>query len=284
MSLCRNLLVTVAAFLANADTFAAANNVRYTNVGLPESPLAARPLVARSVRVDKTVHADEDGDNISDFEERAGGLSSKVSNIFSKFTSKESQVARWAEVQKSDDFVKEKLKLKGLSGDALKLHKNYEYFDQFKRITEMDRLNGWLKKEVPTYGVWVELRLGNVHTMEQIAKAMHSDAFRIYTRYVEMFDNRVTWNAFIDKKPVPVVSSDATSAEKTSRTVNWVATNRPEAYVKMALGLDKLPPTALAKSENYQFYQLFLQASQNEIKAGAQVRFFFAICEKSCWY
>ncbi|OWZ05604.1 RxLR effector protein [Phytophthora megakarya] len=78
---------------------------------------------------------------------------------------------RWADADKSDDFVKQKLKLNGLSGDALKSNKNYKYFKQFVDIKEGNQRDVWLKQEVSTSDVWTKLGFGNVKTQEELTKA-----------------------------------------------------------------------------------------------------------------
>ncbi|OWY97285.1 RxLR effector protein [Phytophthora megakarya] len=116
----------------------------------------------RSLRVNTRDEAGGDVDNT--LEARTGNLISKVSDFL-----KRDNVIRWAEAGKTDDFVKEKLKLNGLSGNALIQHKNYQYFENFVMFKRSNQLTAWQTTDTPTYAVWRELGLGNVNTWDDFS-------------------------------------------------------------------------------------------------------------------
>ncbi|KAL3663404.1 hypothetical protein V7S43_011809 [Phytophthora oleae] len=233
MGYCRFLLLTALALLISAD-FTASTAPRLNSNG-------------RALRVTKE----------EDDEERAG-LAAKLSDLITKFSSKEQQVVRWADAQKTDEFVLDAFKLKGLTGDRLKLNKNYKYFEQFKKIKESDQITAWIKAETSTSAVWRTSGLGNVRTIDEILAVEPTEAFQMYTRFLERYDSAVILKAHKAKTPIPVISDDLTWAEKTVRAANWVATGRSRAFAKAALGLDKLTPAELAKTKNFEFYLIFL--------------------------
>ncbi|OWZ01355.1 RxLR effector protein [Phytophthora megakarya] len=177
------------------------------------------------------------------------------------FRSKNSLVERWVKADKSDEFVLTKLKLNGLTGNALKTSKNYVYFEHFLKMRDTNRVNTWLAKNVPTYDVWKTLGFDHVRTFMDMKKIAHTDAYQLYLRYAHAFDDHANTN-FIQNKVAPtVISSDASWAEKISRTSAWITAGRSEAYVKTVLGLDKLPLNGRYVSTNYQFYMYFQLAT-----------------------
>ncbi|KAG1709931.1 hypothetical protein DVH05_016945 [Phytophthora capsici] len=128
-------------------------------------------------------------------EERAG-LGAKLSDLITKFSSKENQAVRFADAQKTDEFVLEAFKLKGLTGTQLRLNKNYKYFEQFKRVKESNQITAWLKAETSTSSVWRASGLGNVRTIDDILAVEPTDAFQVYMRFLERYDAGVSLKAY----------------------------------------------------------------------------------------
>ncbi|OWZ05068.1 RxLR effector protein [Phytophthora megakarya] len=177
----------------------------------------------------------------------------------------ESKVVRWADADKSDDFVKQKLKLNGLSGDALKSNKNYKYFKQFVDIKEGNQRDVWLKQEVSTSDVWTKLGFGNVKTQEELTKASGTDAFQVYLRYADSVDNRAVAKSYNKEEIVPVISVDSSWAEKKARMESWVKANKPAAYVMMVLGLHDLSPAAVKSNKNLKLFAEYLQTNKKSL-------------------
>ncbi|OWY96513.1 RxLR effector protein [Phytophthora megakarya] len=177
------------------------------------------------------------------------------------FRSKNSLVERWVKADKSDEFVLKKLKLTGLAGNALKRNKNYVFFENFVKMRDTNRVNTWLANDVPTYDVWKTLGFDHVRTMKDLGKIGDSDAYKLYMRYAYAFDDRVH-TKFDQNNVIPtVISSEASWAEKLSRTATWITKVRSDTYVKMALGLNNLPKDGKELSTNYQFYMYFKLAT-----------------------
>ncbi|OWZ03517.1 RxLR effector protein [Phytophthora megakarya] len=183
MGLYLPVVVILVALLANIDTL-------------------SNGVLAKSLRANKS------DEGRSEIEARGGGVVSKVLNYF-----KDNNF-------KSDDFVKGKLKLKGLSGDELTGHKNYKYFQKF---VESNQLDVWMKADTSTIAVWKELGLGNVNTWDDLMKAVDTDAFNLYQRYADSFEN----NAFIEGR-------------ENSKNGELEKSYKPELLVMTTLGIDKL--------------------------------------------
>ncbi|OWZ18212.1 RxLR effector protein [Phytophthora megakarya] len=162
---------------------------------------------------------------------------------------------RWAEAGKSDDFVKKQLKLRGLSGDALKAHKNYNYFERFEGRRDVIRLERWMTTEASTYSVWTQQGLGYINTWDDLKKAMDTDAFKLYMSYGKYFDTIAHLNMAI--KPVPVIGSDASWMEKVVRILSWKHTDKPEEYVMKILGFDKFSLETLQANKHGETFLLF---------------------------
>ncbi|OWY93916.1 hypothetical protein PHMEG_00036509, partial [Phytophthora megakarya] len=192
------------------------------------------------------------GDDRRHTDERAGSFVSKVSNLL-----KDHNSIRWADAFKSDDFVKEKFKLTGLSGVALTGHKNYKYFEKFVEIKKLNQLDAWMKADRSTFAVWRELGLGSINTWDDLMNAAHTDAFKLYQRYASSSDNYAVINAGLYGKPIPVWSSDTSWTERIARMVSWKANNKGEPQIMLLLGFDKFSPAALEANQNAKTYLIY---------------------------
>ncbi|KAK1943322.1 hypothetical protein P3T76_004718 [Phytophthora citrophthora] len=242
MHYCHVLLLTTLMLLVSADSTAS-------------TALRLNSSDRRALRVTNENH----------IEERAG-LGSKLTDLITKFSSKERQAVRFADAQKTDEFVLEAFKLKGLTGVRLKLDKNYKYFEQFQKVKESNQITAWIKAETPTSAVWRTSGFGNVRTIDDILAVEPTEAFQLYSRFLERYDSAVILKAHKNKTPIPVISDDLTWAEKTVRVANWVGTNRSSAFAKAALGLDNLTPAEIMKAKNYEFYLMFLQGRLKQLE------------------
>ncbi|OWY92780.1 RxLR effector protein, partial [Phytophthora megakarya] len=151
---------------------------------------------------------------------------------------------------KSDDFVKQKLNLYGLSGHALTEHTNYKLFEKFVRIKQANQLNAWKEADASTFAVWRDLGLGDINTWDDLMRAADTDAFKLYQRYADSFDNTAVIKAAFERKDVPVLTSDTSWTERIARMVNWKANEKSESYVMTTLGFDKLSPAELEANKN----------------------------------
>ncbi|OWZ05067.1 Avirulence (Avh) protein [Phytophthora megakarya] len=154
MGLYLTVVVVVVAHLVNVGTLSTGVLAQLT----PNPHHLTHSIVSGTDIIEqRSLRVNERDEGRSDSEERAGTLISKVSNYF-----KDNNVIRWADKHKSDDFVKGKLKLNGLSGDALTGHKNYKFFEKFVFLKEYNRLRAWEKAGASTFAVWTELGLGTI--------------------------------------------------------------------------------------------------------------------------
>ncbi|KAK1943321.1 hypothetical protein P3T76_004717 [Phytophthora citrophthora] len=234
MHYCHVLLLTTLMLLVSADSTAS-------------TALRLNSSDRRALRVTNENH----------IEERAG-LGSKLTDLITKFSSKERQAVRFADAQKTDEFVLEAFKLKGLTGVRLKLDKNYKYFEQFQKVKESNQITAWIKAETPTSAVWRTSGFGNVRTIDDILAVEPTEAFQLYTRFLIQYDDAMTAKALRTNTPIPVISDDLTWAEKTVSVATWVGADRSRAFAKAALGLDNLTPAEMVKAKNFEFYYSFL--------------------------
>ncbi|EGZ13781.1 hypothetical protein PHYSODRAFT_513852, partial [Phytophthora sojae] len=162
----------------------------------------------------------------------------------------------------TEDYVKKALKMEGLSGTALTSHKNYNLLVKYVDTAEMYRLNKWARGGFPTYDIWVELGLGRVTSLAQIEQVKNTNAYRIYKRYVNAFDDSVISTMGSGYHLPKLVSDKATPAEMTARAQIWAEAGRSDDYVMMMLGLTGLKGAKLARNRNYPYYTEFLAKRQ----------------------
>ncbi|KAG7400353.1 hypothetical protein PHYBOEH_006110 [Phytophthora boehmeriae] len=147
--------------------------------------------------------------------------------------------------------------MEGLTGDLLKAHKNYKYFEKFVAKDESYRLNDWLKQELPTYNVWVILGLDDIPALT----VKQTEEFQTYSKYVKLFDDDVLrWKNTPYRVPT-TIARDASTVEMMAKTEIWAKSKQSPEFVKKMLGLDKLSGAALLKHDDYKYYQDFLMLS-----------------------
>ncbi|OWZ21357.1 LOW QUALITY PROTEIN: Voltage-gated potassium channel subunit [Phytophthora megakarya] len=214
--------------------------------------------------IDKRIlRVDNSGDGRGNTEERVGNIFSKVSNYF-----KNNNAIRWADAFKSDDFVKEKFKLTGLSRTytAQKL----QALEKFVKIKKSNQLDAWLKADKSTIAVWRELGLGSINTWDDLMNAADTDAFKMYQRYADSFDNNAVINTAFKGKPIPVWSSDTSWTERIARMVSWKANKKMEGHIMLMLGFDKFSVDALEANQNAKTYLIYWLLKHDDSLNGAQ--------------
>ncbi|OWZ05125.1 hypothetical protein PHMEG_00022843, partial [Phytophthora megakarya] len=142
----------------------------------------------------------------------------------------------------------------------------------FVSSKQQNQIRAWEKTETSTFAVWREVGLGNINTWDDLMNAADTDAFKLYQRYADSFDNRAFLNVvFAGNKPVPVLSTDTSWTERMARMVNWKVNNKHEDYVMAALGFDKLSPAALEANRNDKtFLMYWLLKNDNTLNAAQQ--------------
>ncbi|OWZ05465.1 hypothetical protein PHMEG_00022443 [Phytophthora megakarya] len=101
--------------------------------------------------------------------------------------------------------------------------------------------------------------------------AADTDAFKLYQRYADSFDNHALINAVIENKPMPVLSIDTSWTERIARMVNWEANNKAEVYVMGALGFHILSPAAIEANRNDKTFLVYwLLKNDNTLNAAQQ--------------
>ncbi|KAI9984546.1 hypothetical protein PInf_005904 [Phytophthora infestans] len=198
-------------------------------------------------------------------EGRGGG---KLSDYFGKSGGMKKKMLHWARAGKADDFVIENLNLKGLSGHALKSNKNYKHFEQFQEAL----LDISLKKMTPTSDIWRRMGLEKLKTIDDVEAAQSTDAFLLYVRYARHFDAAALKNNIKHKTAIPVISDDVTFAEALARLTVWKMDDRPANYVKAALRLDNLSPTALLERQYFDLYVNFFKGKAIRMYRGGETK------------
>ncbi|KAL3663397.1 hypothetical protein V7S43_011804 [Phytophthora oleae] len=241
------VLAAVVAFLATLDA---------------SSVLVQAASNGRSLRIATALEQDE---------ERAG-LLAKIRTTFSK----KARVDAWVQAEKSDDFVKEALKLDDVADDLLATKKNFKYYKRFVEKAEAKKINDWLIGDAPIYNAWVKLGLGS---FDDIEKAKRTGAFKTYAKLVREYDDQAIsmWREY--KIPVPVAKATS-PIEMNVRMDILAATKRGDDYVKQVLGLDKLTGTALMSHANYQYFQHYQRAAKRLKKGGKTLNRLTTITER----
>jgi hypothetical protein len=252
MRLCRVLVVALAALLATTDALAASQR---STLGLPELPLSGHLAgdganKARSLRTDK---ADEE-----------------------RGVWKHVKVRWWLETEKSDEYVKKALKLNDLKGTLLTSNKNYKYYKYFVKKSEEYLRNKWLRNDLTTYQAWEKVGLKNFRSLDDLEKAKTTDAFQVYSRYVNEFDDNVLYTLKAGyRPPALMVSRTAPAAEMRARTEIMAKADRSDYYAKLALGMTEtgkpktvLEGTVLTGHKDYKYFTFFLKEKARLTEAG----------------
>ncbi|KAJ8531912.1 hypothetical protein ON010_g14050 [Phytophthora cinnamomi] len=141
------------------------------------------------------------------------------------------KVNKLAKSGKSDDFVKQKLKLDGLSDEALVASPQFKYYMKFWLKTEKERLKKWLEDGLPPYEAWANLGLERMDS----AKREQSATYKAYMRYTQLFDDGV-FERF--KRSEVLVAMIGPYPEESNALVRfWVKEKRPWYYVKAVCDL-----------------------------------------------
>ncbi|KAE9324990.1 hypothetical protein PF008_g16976 [Phytophthora fragariae] len=190
------------------------------------------------------------------------------------------RVNYWIKAGKSESDVKKALKLEGMPEDVLKASPEYLYYQKLMLKTGrgapvLDRgksavsklktsvasddeisqkLDEWMatgSQGLYTWNAWLKLGLKNI---KNAAERQNSDAYKIYMRYAEMYDNRL-YQRFKNGDDYQVVVGPY-SEETTALVHMWAQAQRPDLYVIRMLGLSGKSDEKIFSNE---YYQLFLR-------------------------
>ncbi|OWZ16919.1 RxLR effector protein [Phytophthora megakarya] len=255
-SICIVLLLGINTYSSGAVAEAVSRSLRFSHCCSSTASSGFNINGRSSLRVnenDKT----EKGPNDT-YEERTSDIFSKLLRWLDKILGKNRQMRRWADLGKSNDFVKQKLKLNGLSGSALEQHRNYHLFENFIKITEA---------KTSTSDVWKNLGLEKIKTWEDLVKAVETENVQVFLRYANSFDDRAIRNVNKENKPVPVIS-DASWTEKMARMMSWLVNGKSEEYVMKALGFNTLSRVELDTNKNSEVFLVFwFVKNKNSLKS-----------------
>ncbi|KAG7394164.1 hypothetical protein PHYBOEH_005583 [Phytophthora boehmeriae] len=197
-------------------------------------------------------------DSVVDAEER--GAMSTLTKKFSELKTKAVNSVKtswWASIEKSDDAIKQKLGLTGLSGSKLTSHPNYKVYLQFRYKAEGKMMSRMLDNEVSPSVYWSELGLTTgVLTKAQFTNLKSTDEFKSYMRYAEKYDDAIYHNK--NSLFEPPIHMGGHHAELSAKAEMWAHAKRPRWYVKEMLGLDNLPRAQQKVDEDYKYYLEFV--------------------------
>ncbi|POM74916.1 Avirulence protein (Avh) [Phytophthora palmivora] len=148
----------------------------------------------------------------------------------------------WREMGKSDEYVKKKLGLQGLSGEELTSHKNYPRFVKHLDTVEKHKLWDIARGGFSTYSK------GN------------TEAFRIYKRFVGIFDENMDNTLHSGYKPPKKIDKNATPIEMYARAQVWAESKTDDVYVRMILGLENVKNDKLVMKPTYKYYKHYRDA------------------------
>ncbi|RLN52046.1 hypothetical protein BBJ29_010060, partial [Phytophthora kernoviae] len=159
---------------------------------------------------------------------------------------------------KSDDYVLNKLGLAGLTGKKLTEHPNYKSFVWYSYKAEGYKLNGWLRKDLPTFNAWKTLGLENkVALGVPIGTIMKTKEYGTYERYVGQFDKNVLINLKAGYTPKNQIPRLASETEMAAKARIWAENKMKEDYVLYALGLSKVKGDDLMAAKDYKYVKIF---------------------------
>ncbi|KAL4128755.1 hypothetical protein PRIC2_007737 [Phytophthora ramorum] len=225
------LLATVLAFLVNSDTLAIAAEPSQTKISGVTALDAL--LDGRQLRGAET--------GSPDVEER--GVDALV---------KWAKVKYWAQVGKSDEYVKQSLGLERLTGNALTASPAFKYYQEYLRKTGGPKLIKWLHHEEngrPTHEVWKRLGLEDMPAAEREG----SQEFKTYVRYATMYDDQLHQRLDSGAEPMVIVGSMYPD-EMIEKIGIWAKKKRSNSYVKRMLGLERKSEYKLSVNEEYQLF------------------------------
>ncbi|EEY53911.1 secreted RxLR effector peptide protein, putative [Phytophthora infestans T30-4] len=176
------------------------------------------------------------------------------------------KVQWWISAKKSDEYVKQALKLDELDDAALKEHKNLKYFTYFQYEKRHNLLSKAFRRNLPTFEVWKKLNLDKITSRDQLKDIYQAADFRAYSRYVKMFDNSVVGlvNGGVGTVPRVMIARGATDPEITARTILMAREGRSDNVAKVLLGLTEaddpfrvLSGAKLIQHQDYKYFELF---------------------------
>ncbi|KAL4123543.1 hypothetical protein PRIC2_009396 [Phytophthora ramorum] len=132
----------------------------------------------------------------------------------------------WAQMQKSDDFVKKALKLDGLAEGAVKASPKYKDYQKYVYKAEGVKMDNWALDEVNPTTIWNRLGLGGMSA----AQREKSPALKNYVRYANKYDSKVCNRGYEAYIP-------STDAEMDILLRVWARADRSESYVLKRLGI-----------------------------------------------
>ncbi|KAH7489213.1 Secreted RxLR effector protein [Phytophthora ramorum] len=132
----------------------------------------------------------------------------------------------WAQMQKSEDFVKKALKLDGLTKGAMKANPKYKYYQKYVYKAQGVEMDNWAFNEVNPTTIWNKLGLGTM----SVAQREGSDALKIYARYARKYDSVVYHSGYKAYTP-------STDAEMDVLLRVWAQADRSTDYVRKRLGI-----------------------------------------------
>ncbi|KAG6950531.1 hypothetical protein JG688_00014110, partial [Phytophthora aleatoria] len=153
----------------------------------------------------------------------------------------------WLERSKPVEYVKEKLGVKGLTG-------NYK----------LEKYTIWklVRTAYTTYPWWDDVGLNKMTTVKggmspddiiaQLKKVQKTEEFQRYKRYAIAFDDHVV-NLFGSGyyRPTQFIDESATPLEKMASAQIWAEEGRPDRYVREFLGLLTADGNQLKCDQNY---------------------------------
>ncbi|GMF28859.1 unnamed protein product [Phytophthora lilii] len=159
-----------------------------------------------------------------------------------------SKVDDWLQAGKSIKYVKKELGLRGLTESALLASPKYKFYEKYVSR----QLDEWLKEGrsgLPTHVVWSDLGLSRVVT---------ADAYNVYVRYANMYDDQLYQLVRSGSEPLIVVGGFS-EIEMIAKVRLWAEAKRPKWYVKKLLGIENKSEAKVATNE---YYQLYLKLTQ----------------------
>ncbi|KAG7400359.1 hypothetical protein PHYBOEH_006116 [Phytophthora boehmeriae] len=268
MRLYSTLFVVLLALLATSDTLATTTDSKVLALVSHDIPTSVS-IETGNKRILRTAEtSNHNGDNdltdSTNIEERKIEVPAGLKKLGMKFKRR-----FWLEFGMSDDYIKEALGMKGLTGKKLKEHKNYKHFEWIRFRKDGDILNGWLRQEppLPTFDAWTKLGLENMVLKNvPLKEIVKTDEYATYARYVEGFDRFIIRTRNSLYRPKNQIPRTATETEMTAKAEIWGRTQMTDDYVLYALGLDKLKREDLVKNSDYQKFFLRFKEVKEETK------------------
>ncbi|KAE9182609.1 hypothetical protein PF004_g24194 [Phytophthora fragariae] len=206
MRLQQVLLVVVVSFLSSTVALSTATENEQSKGPTLASPLSGRSIVGHDGATGRSLRA-RDVIDTEDKSTEDRGLWTHV------------KVRWWLETEKTDDYVKEALKLNGLKGEALTQNKNYKAYQYFVKKSEEFKLNKWYRHEFSTFQGWKEVGFVKITKASDLDKIRDTKQFSVYKDYVNYLDNYLFQGLKAGySPPAAMVRRGTSEAELTART------------------------------------------------------------------